>query len=251
MAESVRVGLTCDIVIPDLAGRAALIVGLGNPGPEYAGSRHNVGFQCVRWLAKKHGLAFDGTRANARIAQGAILGKPVVLARPQTFMNLSGQAVQGLEQWLRMAPADILVIYDDLDLPLGRLRLRPGGSAGGHRGMQLDHRLPWHARSSPRLRVGIGRPAPRRANDAMDYVLGDFNAAERQTMAEAYARAAEAVECILAEGLEAAMNRFNAERESRDTGCRRWRRTRRPRIRARPLLAQRVDRRAVRCSSVT
>ncbi len=194
-------------------GPAYLIVGLGNPGPEYSGSRHNVGFQCVRWLARKHGLSFDGSRAHARIAQGVILGKRVVLARPQTFMNLSGQAVHGLQQWLRVTPADLLVIHDDLDLPLGRLRLRPGGSAGGHRGIRsiIDC---LGTQEFARLRVGIGRPE---GNDAVDYVLGDFNAAERQVMAETYARAAEAVECILAEGLEAAMNRFNGDRK-RDTG---------------------------------
>jgi PTH1 family peptidyl-tRNA hydrolase len=195
------------------AGRAHLVVGLGNPGPEYAGSRHNVGFQCVRWLAKKHGLSFDGSRAHARIAQGAILGKPVVLARPQTFMNLSGQAVKGLMEWLRLTPADILVIYDDLDLPLGRLRVRPGGSAGGHRGIRsiMDS---LGVQDFARIRVGIGRPE---GNDAVDYVLGDFSSAERQIMAEAYARAAEAAECILMDGLETAMNRFNAER-GRDAG---------------------------------
>jgi peptidyl-tRNA hydrolase, PTH1 family len=183
-------------------------VGLGNPGPEYSGSRHNVGFQCVRWLARKHGLSFDGTRAHARIAQGAIQGKPVVLARPQTFMNLSGQAVSGLLQWLRLAPAALVVIHDDLDLPLGRIRLRPGGSAGGHRGIRsiIDS---LGTQEFARLRVGIGRPE---GNDAVDYVLGDFSSTERQVMAESYARAAEAVECILTEGLEAAMNRFNADR---------------------------------------
>jgi PTH1 family peptidyl-tRNA hydrolase len=194
-------------------GRMHLIVGLGNPGPEYSGSRHNVGFQCVRWLAKKHGLSFDGSRAHARIAQGAILGKPVVLARPQTFMNLSGQAVKGLLQWLRLTAADIVIIHDDLDLPLGRLRLRPGGSAGGHRGIRsiIDS---LGSQDFARLRVGIGRPE---GNDAVDYVLGDFNAAERQVMAESYARAAEAVECLLTQGLEGAMNRFNADR-ARDAG---------------------------------
>jgi PTH1 family peptidyl-tRNA hydrolase len=189
-------------------GRMHLIVGLGNPGPEYSGSRHNVGFQCVRWLAKKHGLSFDGSRAHARIAQGAILGKPVVLARPQTFMNLSGQAVKGLLQWLRLTAADIVIIHDDLDLPLGRLRLRPGGSAGGHRGIRsiIDS---LGSQDFARLRVGIGRPE---GNDAVDYVLGDFNAAERQVMAESYARAAEAMECLLTQGLEGAMNHFNADR---------------------------------------
>lgn len=183
-----------------------LIVGLGNPGEEYAASRHNVGFQCVRTLAKKHHLEFDKKRANARIAQGIILAQPVVLARPQTYMNLSGQSVLGLSQWLGITPADLLVIYDDLDLPLGKIRLRPGGSAGGHRGMRSII-ASLGAEEFARLRVGIGRPE---GNEAIDYVLGHFTAAERQVMHETYARVAEAVECILTDGLEAAMNRYNA-----------------------------------------
>jgi PTH1 family peptidyl-tRNA hydrolase len=189
-----------------LTVKRRLVVGLGNPGPDYATSRHNVGFQCVRTLARRHGLSFSATRSRARIAEGAILGQPVVLARPQTYMNLSGQSVKGLAQWLHLAPADILVIYDDLDLPLGRVRLRPGGSAGGHRGVRsiIDA---LGTQDFPRLRVGIGRPE---GNDAVDYVLGDFTADERRLMAQAYERAAEAVECVLTEGLEAAMNRFNA-----------------------------------------
>jgi PTH1 family peptidyl-tRNA hydrolase len=136
----------------------------------------------------------------------------VVLARPQTYMNLSGQAVKSLAQWLRIGASEILVVYDDLDLPVGRIRLRPGGSAGGHRGMESIIAC-LGSQEFPRLRVGIGRPAGAggRENEAIDHVLGPFSAGERQTMSQAYDRAAEALECILSEGLEAAMNRFNAE----------------------------------------
>lgn len=182
-----------------------LIVGLGNPGEEYAASRHNVGFHCVRALARKHHLEFDRKRAQARIAQGMILAQPVVLARPQTYMNLSGQSVGGLLHWLRILPADLLVILDDLDLPLGKIRLRPGGSAGGHRGIKsIIGSL--GTEEFPRLRVGIGRPE---GNEAINYVLGNFTSAERQIMHDAYARVVEAVELVLTDGLEAAMNRYN------------------------------------------
>jgi PTH1 family peptidyl-tRNA hydrolase len=191
-----------------------LIVGLGNPGSEYAGSRHNVGFACLQVLAKRHRLTFDAGRSRARIARGTIQGSPVVLARPQTYMNLSGQAVHGLMQWLRIGPGRLLVVHDDLDLPVGRIRLRPGGSAGGHRGM-LSVIQQVGTSDFPRLRVGIGRPASDAANhgagDAIDHVLSEFDSGERPLMRAAYERAADAMECLLAEGLEAAMNRFNAE----------------------------------------
>ncbi len=191
---------------------AHLIVGLGNPGTEYAESRHNVGFSCLRVLAKRHRLSFEGARSRARVARGTIQGAPVVLARPQTYMNLSGQAVRGLIQWLRIGPDRLLVVYDDLDLPVGRIRLRADGSAGGHRGMLsiIEH---LGTSEFPRLRVGIGRPANAASHDnpAIDHVLSEFDAAERLVMNAAFERAADAIECLLAQGLEAAMNRFNVE----------------------------------------
>jgi len=159
----------------------------------------------VRTLAQRHGLTFDRSRAHARIAQGEIAGKPVVLARPQTYMNLSGKAVAGLVRWLQITPAELLVIYDDIDLPLGKIRLRPKGSAGGHKGVQsiIDT---LGTQDFPRLRVGIGRPAD---EDAVNYVLGNFTPAERQVIQEVYERVADAVLCLLTDGLEAAMNRYN------------------------------------------
>jgi peptidyl-tRNA hydrolase, PTH1 family len=183
-----------------------LIVGLGNPGEEYATSRHNVGFRCIRALARKHHIELDQKRSQARLGQGQIGGQAVVLARPHTYMNLSGLAVRGLLQWLRLAPSDLIVVYDDMDLPLARLRLRSSGSAGGHRGMQSIMDSLGTSEFS-RIRVGIGRPE---GNAAVDYVLGDFTAAERKLMEEAYSRVVEAVGIIVADGLEAAMNRFNA-----------------------------------------
>jgi PTH1 family peptidyl-tRNA hydrolase len=185
-----------------------LIVGLGNPGEEYAKTRHNVGFQCVNELARRHGLAFDGKRAKARIAEGRIAEQRVALAKPFTFMNVIGQAVVGLSQWYKIdTEHELLVIYDDLDLPFGALRLRERGSAGTHNGMksviaQLG------TQTFPRIRVGIGQGPPGR--DAANYVLGRFTRDEEAALPNIHARVADAVELILREGFLAAMNRYNA-----------------------------------------
>ena len=183
-----------------------LIVGLGNPGPRYANNRHNVGFQCLDRLAQAHGLAFQRRENKALLARGQIAGVEVILAKPQTYVNLSGQAVERLARSYQVPLEDILVIYDDMDLPLGRIRLRPGGGAGGHKGVRsiIEH---LGSRDFPRLRVGIGRPPGRM--DPVDYVLGDFTPEERPVIEEAYEGAIAAVECWLREGIVAAMNRYN------------------------------------------
>ena len=186
-----------------------LIVGLGNPGRLYMHNRHNVGFHVVELLAKRHRLLFDHRKAKAQLARGRIGDADVVLAKPQTFMNLAGASVSPLLRSLQLAPADLLVVYDDLDLPVGALRLRPGGSAGGHHGMESII-AQVGSREFARLRIGIGRPGDRSPDEVADYVLSNFSTSERQVMAEVYARACEAIECILAEGLSAAMNTFNA-----------------------------------------
>ncbi len=182
-----------------------MIIGLGNPGARYAHSRHNVGFMVADRFARAHALDFARRRFNARLAEGVLAGARVIVAKPQTFMNSSGIAVARLCAFYKIAPADLLVIYDDLDLPLGKIRLRPKGSAGGHHGMES---ILAHLGSSdfPRLRVGIGRPNP----DAdIDHVLGAFTDDERAVMEETLTRAAAAVEVWVQEGLEAAMNQFN------------------------------------------
>jgi PTH1 family peptidyl-tRNA hydrolase len=184
----------------------ALIVGLGNPGREYAAHRHNVGSQVVDALARNHKLAFSGRRGLARIARGEIGGQPVILAKPQTFMNLSGKSVGRLSRTLGVPPERVLVIYDDLDLPLGRLRLRAEGSSGGHRGIRSIIDV-LGTQAFPRLRVGIDRPPGRM--DPVDYVLQPFDRDQKPFLAEAVARAAAAAECWLAEGIIAAMDRFN------------------------------------------
>lgn len=182
-----------------------LIVGLGNPGRQYAHHRHNVGFQCLDRLAQTHGLSFARQRAKASLALGKIANVRVVLAKPLTYMNLSGQAVKPLVGFYRLSLADLLVIYDDLDLPLGTIRLRPEGGSGGHKGVRsIIEAL--GSQNFPRLRVGIGRPPD---NDAISYVLSDFTAEEQITLESVYEKVGAAVELFLQEGIEVAMNRYN------------------------------------------
>ena len=182
-----------------------LIVGLGNPGRKYAHNRHNVGFQCLDRLAQAHGLSFTQRRAKASLALGKIADVRVVLARPLTYMNHSGQAVRPLVSFYKLSFEDILVIHDDLDLPLGTTRLRPEGGSGGHKGMRsIIEAL--GSQAFPRLRVGIGRPP---GNDAVSYVLSDFTADEQITLESVYERVVAAVELFLRESIEAAMNAYN------------------------------------------
>jgi len=187
-----------------------LVVGLGNPGPAYAHNRHNVGFCLVEALAREHGLTFARRQFRALVAGGTIARQAVLLAKPLTFMNLSGTAVGSLMRFYKLAPADLLVAYDDLDLPAGRVRLRPGGGSGGHKGMaSIVERL--GTEEFGRLRIGIGRPP---FGDAVDYVLQDFSRDEAGEIERAIERACQATLVWLQEGIEAAMNRFNRAAEA-------------------------------------
>ncbi len=183
-----------------------LVVGLGNPGKDYADHRHNIGFQVVEALAEAHGLAFDRLRHKARVAIGQIDGQSVILARPLTYMNRSGQSVAPLVHAYKVSIEEMLVVYDDLDIPLGTLRLRPKGGSGGHRGMRSIIRE-LGSEDFPRLRVGIGRPPA--GWDPADYVLSPFTRDELPIVAEVKERAVAAIECWLAEGINVAMTRFN------------------------------------------
>jgi PTH1 family peptidyl-tRNA hydrolase len=190
-----------------------LIVGLGNPGREYAHSRHNVGFWCLNRLARRHGIAFSRRGRLAAVGEGQLAGQPVILAKPRTFVNLSGRAVSHLLKRCRLSPEQLLVVYDDLDLPLGRVRLRPSGSHGGHRGMRSIVEAVG-SQDFPRIRIGIGRPKVAgeptwEPGHVVDYVLGPMTAEERRTLDEAVATAGEAILCLLSEGIETAMNRYN------------------------------------------
>lgn len=184
-----------------------LIVGLGNPGERYARTRHNIGFDCLDTLAGRHGLEFRTKRANSVIAEGDIRGQRVALAKPQTFMNLSGQAVSSLRGWYKIDPAtELLVIYDDMDLPFGKIRIRERGSAGTHNGMRsIVGQL--GGTGFPRLRVGIDQPPGKM--DPAAYVLARFSKDEEAELPTVRDNVADAVELILSEGVTAAMNRYN------------------------------------------
>jgi PTH1 family peptidyl-tRNA hydrolase len=184
-----------------------LIVGLGNPGREYQDTRHNVGFRCADRLALTHGLSFaPKKKSKSRLAEGIIAGRQVLIAKPQTYMNLSGSAVQGLATFYRIPPEHILVIFDDLDLPPGTLRIRQRGGSGGHKGLtDIIQRL--GTQNFPRIRFGIGRPPGRM--DPADYVLQRFAAEEVPLAEQTVQRAIQAVETWLADGIEIAMNRYN------------------------------------------
>jgi PTH1 family peptidyl-tRNA hydrolase len=183
-----------------------LIAGLGNPDQRFRRNRHNVGFQCLDRLAQAHGLSFDKRQAHSRVALGRISGQAVILAKPQTYMNESGRAVGSLARFYKVPMEQILVIYDELDLPQGSVRIRPSGGSGGHRGMRsIIQDL--GGQEFPRIRVGIGRPPGRM--DPADYVLQDFGPDERDLMQEIYDWVADAVVCWLAEGIEMAMTNFN------------------------------------------
>jgi PTH1 family peptidyl-tRNA hydrolase len=195
-----------------------MIVGLGNPGPEYALTRHNVGFQTLDVLAERHGLSFDRFQKRARLGIGQLTlrGDPeapsgsvqrVVLAKPMTYMNASGEAVGPLATFYKIAPEEILVVCDDLDLPLGKIRLRPGGGSGGQKGLASISRA-LGTENFARLRVGIGRPPGQM--EPTDYVLQKFSAGQEKEMVFSRDRAADAIETWLTQGIEAAMNQFNA-----------------------------------------
>lgn len=188
-----------------------LVVGLGNPGREYANTRHNIGFRCVDALAARHNLAFeDKKKSKAKIALGSIQGQRVLLAKPQTYMNLSGSAVQGLAAFYQIPPAQMMVIFDDLDLPVGTLRIRPRGGSGGHKGVtDIIQRLGTQGFS--RIRVGIGRPDT--PVDPASYVLRPFEGSDEVEIAEAVERVILAVETWLTDDIDLAMNRYNGSPE--------------------------------------
>jgi PTH1 family peptidyl-tRNA hydrolase len=191
-----------------------LIVGLGNPGRKYANNRHNIGFMCLRHFAKAQGIRFDKKQGQARIGTGEVAGDKVILARPQTYMNQSGQSVSRLVKKFNIDPNDLFIIHDDLDLPPGKIRIRRGGSSGGHKGIDsiiadLD------SRDFIRLRIGIGRPAiieddtQTAEAEIIDYVLSDFTPEEKRVISRVIPGVSEAIYCLLTEGLVAAMNKYN------------------------------------------
>ncbi len=189
-----------------------LIVGLGNPGKAYGQNRHNIGFRCLDYFAKLHSIRFDKKQCQARVGVSEVEGEKLLLAKPRTFVNLSGKAVGCLVHKHDIPLNDFLVINDDLDLPLGKIRLRPGGGSGGHKGMKSIISAVG-SEDFPRIRVGIGRPQaeeqPNSEDIIVNYVLGDFTLEEAEVVKPVLAKVAEALDCFLTQGIEAAMSKFN------------------------------------------
>ena len=181
-----------------------LIVWLGNPGPQYAETRHNAGFQVIERFARKHNFAYRKMQFNAIVIAGAVDEEKVLLARPLTYMNESGRAVGSLTRWLKLELSDLLVVYDEIDLPLGKLRLRPGGGSAGHNGMKsiIQH---LGSEEFPRLRIGVGRPV----GGGIGHVLGGFSRDEQPLADDAFDRAVAAIETFITQGLATAMNQYN------------------------------------------
>lgn len=185
-----------------------LIVGLGNPGREYKDNRHNVGFMLVDRLMVRFDARMSRLQAKALVASLTYEGKKLILAKPQTYMNLSGQSIQGLARFYKIPLENMIVAHDDLDLLFGTIRIRPGGGPGGQKGVASTiERL--GSKDFPRLRIGIGRPPGRM--DPADYVLQNFSKADLTLLSEILDRAADAVLTFVLEGLNPAMNKFNGD----------------------------------------
>ena len=188
-----------------------IIVGLGNPGKQYAKTRHNVGFDTIDRLADRYNISVDTKKHKALCGKGMIEGQKVVLAKPQTFMNLSGESVRELTDFYKIDPEEeLIVIYDDISLDVGKLRIRAKGSAGGHNGIK---NIIAHVGGSvfPRIKVGVGEKPPK--YDLADYVLGHFSKAEQELMEEGYKDAVKAVEMIVSGDISGAMNEYNRKKK--------------------------------------
>jgi PTH1 family peptidyl-tRNA hydrolase len=187
-----------------------LIVGLGNPGRSYARHRHNIGFIALSHFARAQGIKFDKKKGLARIGRGKVAANEVVLARPQTFMNNSGQSVSRLVERFDIDPSGLIVIHDDLDLPLAKVRISHGSSSGGHKGINSIIKE-MGTKDFIRIRIGIGRPNKPQVSedDIIAYVLSDFTPAEKRAIDNIIPKVAEAILCLLTDGLTPAMNQFN------------------------------------------
>jgi len=185
-----------------------LIVGLGNPGTRYDRTRHNVGFEVAKRVAERYGVALSTKRFRAKLGSGRVAGESAVIALPQTFMNCSGESIGPMAGWYKVAPEQVVVIHDELDLPFGRVKVKAGGGHGGHNGLRdLTAKLP--SRDFVRVRVGIDRP-----NGPMDpaaWVLARWTPEQSAELPDLVERAADAVEAVLRHGVREAMNRLNGE----------------------------------------
>jgi len=199
--------------IPSIDQTPYLIAGLGNPGRQYRSNRHNVGFMVLDKLAERLGVSFSRVESQALVTKADFEGNRLILVKPQTFMNLSGQALVSLARFYKVPDDNLMVVFDDVDLPFGMLRLRPGGGSGGQKGMaSIIERL--GTQDFPRLRFGIDRPPGRM--DAADYVLQDFSRSQIEFLPSLLDRAVEAILLFVDQGLEAAMNKFNPATNEQD-----------------------------------
>ena len=190
-----------------------IIAGLGNPTEQYAGTRHNVGFDVIDTLADKYNISVEGRKNRAFIGKGIIEGQKVILVKPQTFMNLSGESIRGLVDYYKIDPeTELLVIYDDISLDVGQLRIRKKGSAGGHNGIKniISH---LGTDVFPRIKVGVGEKP--KGYDLADYVLGHFSKEDRSIMEEGYENAVGAIKLFLAGEIDAAMNEYNRKAKTK------------------------------------
>ena len=187
-----------------------LVAGLGNPGRDYAGTRHNIGFGVIARISDKYNIPLTGKEHKAICGKGMIGGEKVILAQPQTFMNLSGECVRSLVDYYKLESEDIIIAYDDIDLEVGQLRIRSKGSAGGHNGIKniISH---LGTNEFPRVKVGVGGKPE--GGDLVRHVLGRFSREDEKVIGEVLDVAVEAVETILSDGVDAAMNRYNAKRK--------------------------------------
>lgn len=188
-----------------------IIVGLGNPSKEYEGTRHNVGFEVIDRLAEKYNISVDAKKHRAYIGKGMIEGQKVILAKPQTYMNLSGESVRSLLDYYKIdEEEELLVIYDDISLDNGQIRIRAKGSAGGHNGIKniIAH---LGGQVFPRIKVGVGEKPPK--YDLADYVLGHFSKEEQELMAGGYDKAMRAAELIIQDKMTEAMNEYNRKKK--------------------------------------
>lgn len=182
-----------------------VVIGLGNPGKKYHGTRHNVGYRVVEELAARHGVQKEESRFDAILGHLVIEQEKVIIAKPLTYMNLSGKSVQPLIRWYKLDLNDIIVVCDDMDLNPGIIRLKPKGGTGGHRGLaSISEWL--GGRDFARLRVGVGHPV---SEDVVNWVLGRFNAEEEELLAAAVQKAADALEVWIKTGINEAMNKYN------------------------------------------
>ncbi|MCR5149045.1 MAG: aminoacyl-tRNA hydrolase [Eubacterium sp.] len=183
-----------------------IIVGLGNPTREYEGTRHNMGFSAIYQIADRYNIKMNIAKHKSLIGTGIIAGEKVMLVMPQTYMNLSGEAVGEIVRFYKLSPADIIILYDDIDLDIGKLRIRAKGSAGGHNGIKsiISH---IGTETFDRVRIGVGHKPE--GWDLADFVLSRFSKDELPIVRESVSRAADAIEVMITSGIEAAMNKFN------------------------------------------